>query len=492
MPTGPFNSDFKVIVILSKDGGEDSHARFLPRSAARLEEIGYPGKVGTPNFRPTLGFSPSEVAANTAGHLNADWSLHPSLNSLKAIYDAGDMAVVHRVGPMVTNLVPFTIQQVRAATYGDTSNGIVLPVGIGGHDWQQINAGSMIARDFVDQFGNPRTMSESGFVGRLMQAFQPFVHSFGTPSAAPPSLPTVYLGGHGGPFAGIVHRSGLFRGLEIPQHGRFNRNLFESPQQTAALARLDAIMNLPQSEIRQDVYRSVTNTMKSAVTYLQPVVEASNTSFPLTDAAFNPQHWGGWRAALRLVSRSIEQRLGAPLASPTGFGLPRRVIYVVNMGDYDTHSAQGKTSGSLPELFSDEATAILHFRNAMISMGMWDNVVLADVSEFSRTLLENGADGTDHAWARTATVIGGQVVGGMYGTPPTNYGFTLYNGDGSIISGTGSHDVNGGEAGGGTLVPGISSEQYWGRILEWFGANATDLTIALPRRGSFGSPVSFI
>lgn len=486
MPAGPFNSDFRVLVIMFKDGGEDSMHRFRPRNTARLAEIR--------THRPTLGFTDAEVAANTGGNLNADWNLHPSLNPLKAIYDAGQMAVVHRVGNMFTNLNPFTIQQIRATTRTTNAHGIVLPLGIGGHDWQQVGAASMIPRDFTDQFGAPRSIKESGFVGRLMVNFAPFVHSFGTPSAPPAPLPLMYQAGFGGSAIGLMHRSGLTRALELPQSGRFSRNLNGSAvnTQAAALARLDAIMALPQTEMRRQVFQNVTNTMRQAVGFFQPVCEGGNTTFPITDAAFNPQPEGGWRAVLRQVSRAIEQRLGAPLGTPAGFGLGRRVVFLCNMGDYDTHSAQGKTSGRLPILFNDEALALVSFQNAMINLGMWNNVVVADYSEFSRTLTENGAAGTDHAWAREATVMGGAVIGGMYGTPPTAYGVTSYNPDGSIITPGGSHDINGGEAGGGSLAPALSQEQYWGRILEWFGADATDLTAALPRRAVFGAPVPLI
>ena len=41
---------------------------------------------------------------------------------------------------------------------------------------------------------------------------------------------------------------------------------------------------------------------------------------------------------------------------------------------------------------------------------MWENVVVATVSDFGRTLLSNG-QGSDHGWGGNHMVIGGDVRG---------------------------------------------------------------------------------
>jgi uncharacterized protein (DUF1501 family) len=483
MPTGNF-SDTKILVIMFKDGGEDSLHGLIPRSTARLDEIGYPGKSGT-NWRPTLGFTPAEVAANTGGHIDANWCLHPSLNPIKAIWDANDLAITHRVGTMFTDISSRSIQDIRRATYRDNTGNILLPSGLGAHDVQQLSMSSMITRDFVDQFGMPRVIAESGFIGRLVQMFSPFTSSLGTPAGPPSTLPIAFAAGNPGTARTLIARSGLVRGLDIPVvTGRYNRMWVNTPQNISFLARIDAINGLPQTEARRNLYRNVAEIMRQSVAFIQPVIEGANGTFTV-DADFTVGIGTGWQGILRTFARAIAQRT-------TGLGLPRRMVFIGNVGSYDTHSEQGKTTGTLPSFFADEAAALVDFREAMIRLGVWNETLVTDWSEFSRTLLENGSRGTDHAWARTCKTMGGAVIPGHYGSPPTSYGITTYDSSGATVTAGGSHDVNGGELGGGSLAPAISAEQYWGRILEWFGADSADLNVALPRRASFGSPVGLI
>jgi uncharacterized protein (DUF1501 family) len=482
MPTGTF-SDTKILVIMIKDGGEDSTARLRPKSTVLN------GQINT--FRPTLGFSDAEIAANTGGDIDADWNLHPSLNPLKAIWDANDMAITHRVGPMFTDLAPRTVQEVRASTFRAYTGDILHPTNLGAHDFQQLSSVSMITRDFVDQFGQPRRIGEGGFIGRLASLFAPFAPALGT-GGTPSTLPLVYVCGVNGSMRALIHRSGLTRGLDIPVvSGRYNRQWVNTAQNTAFLTAIDALNALPQTEARRSAYRDVAEIMRQSVGFLQPVIETAYDGIPpapyLVDQYFNNTA-AGWEGILRTFARAIEARA-------TGLGLPRRIVFIGNVSGYDTHFSQGKTTGALPGLFAGEAAAMASFRNAMINMpggSLWNETLVTDWSEFSRTLLENGSAGTDHAWGRTCTAMGGAVIPGHYGTPPTAYGITSYAADGSIITPGGSHDVNGNYLGGGSVYPSISSEQYWGRILEWFGADANDLTAALPRRSSFGSAVALV
>lgn len=483
MPAGNF-ADTKILVIMLKDGGEDSLHRFIPRNATMLTDIAA--------FRPTLGFTNGEVSGYTGGHIDADWCLHPELNPLKAVWDAGDMAITHRVGNMFTDLASKTIAQVRAATKAGYTGDIVFPKNLGAHDFQQISAVSMITQDFVDQFGAARTIGEGGFIGRLLDAFRAFSPALGT-GGQPSTLPLAYAAGQLGTARNLISRSGLNRALDLPLvGGRFNRAWSASVQQTSALSRLDAIMAQSQTETRRKAFRDIADIMRLSVAFFQPVIETAYDGTPPAtydvDQYFVDGVQGGWRGIMHTFARAIEDRAG-------GLGLPNRMVFIGNISGYDTHFSQGKLTGALPTLFTDEAKSVVQFRNAMINMpggSLWNNTLIVDWSEFSRTLLENGSAGTDHAYARTCSAYGGAVIGGHFGTPITSYDVTQYDNAGTPTSGDGSHDINGGQLGAGSISPGISSEQYWSRILEWFGADSNDLTAALPRRASFGSPVALI
>jgi uncharacterized protein (DUF1501 family) len=477
MPSGNF-SDTKILVIMIKDGGEDSLHALIPRNSTMIADI--------LARRPTLGFTNTEVNTTYAsGHIDANWCLHPSLVPIKAIWDANDMAITHRVGTMFTDIAGRSMQDIRRATVRDNTGDILLPSGLGAHDYQQLSATSMITRDFVDQFGVPRVITESGFIGRLAQQFAAFTPSLGSPAGPPSTLPISYATGDSGPARSLIARAGLVRPLDLPiVTGRYNRKWIDTTQNNSFLTRLDAINLLAQPETRRETFRNVAETMRQSVAFFQPVIENANGTSTI-DADFTVGIGTGWQGIMRTFARAIQQRA-------TGLGLPRRMIFIGNVSNYDTHFSQGKLSGPLPTLFADEAQALVDFREAMIRLSLWNDTLVTDWSEFSRTLLENGSAGTDHAWARTCKAMGGAVIPGHYGTPPTTYGITTYDSLGATVTAGGSHDVNGGELGGGSLAPAVSAEQYWGRILEWFGANSDDLTAALPRRASFGSPVALV
>ncbi len=102
-------------------------------------------------------------------------------------------------------------------------------------------------------------------------------------------------------------------------------------------------------------------------------------------------------------------------------GYDTRVFYV-GFGGFDTHSAQTSPAYNtghdlLMQRFNDAVTA---FSQDMKDMGIWDDITIVVVSEFGRRNFENGSTGTDHGHANPAFVIGGSVMGGVYGDAITN------------------------------------------------------------------------
>ena len=142
-----------------------------------------------------------------------------------------------------------------------------------------------------------------------------------------------------------------------------------------------------------------------------------------------------------------------------------RQVFYVFMGGFDTHSDQ---TGALPELHSQLSQAIGAFRTAMMAMGTWNDVALFTMSEFGRTSIDNG-DGTDHGWGGHHIVTGGSVVGKqIYGDIPSP--------DLSGESYTSTH---------GRLIPKVSVEQYAATLGSWFGLDSGELAAALPNLANF-------
>lgn len=85
-------------------------------------------------------------------------------------------------------------------------------------------------------------------------------------------------------------------------------------------------------------------------------------------------------------------------------------IAFVDIGGWDTHQAQGGAEGQLARRLNEMARGI---RALYDDLGdRMDDVVLLTMSEFGRTVSENGSGGTDHGHGTCMFVAGGAVNGG--------------------------------------------------------------------------------
>ncbi|MBY0436797.1 MAG: DUF1501 domain-containing protein [Burkholderiales bacterium] len=467
MPSAAF-SDKKFLIVMLKDGGEDSYHTLMSRQ---------PGHVAAClSARPTLAFTQGELDSTYASSRLAGttFSLHPALQPLTSIWNAGEMAVTHRVGPMFTDISSMPIETLRAATSPSYAGAIQFPFGLGAHDKQAFASGSLITREFFDSQGVFHPFAESGFIGRLATRFA---------SANGTSIvPSVITAGFAGAASNRMSSDASSRSVHMPDVGqRFRRNWTGSATQNLALARLDAVMAETRTEPRVEAFRQANQLASASIAFFQPVVEAPDGTYAV-DQDFPGHPKSGWTGTMRTIARTME-------ADIQSGALRNRTTFVATRTAYDTHFIQGKLTGALPTLHAEWAASVVSFRAALIRLGLWQNTLILDHSEFSRTLLENGSSGTDHAYARDAFAFGGAVRGyrpgtstGLYGTYPSALSAT----------GTGSSDLIGGQLGGGSLAPGLSLEQYWHEPLTWFGADSADIAAVMPRRAAFGSSVDLV
>lgn len=86
-------------------------------------------------------------------------------------------------------------------------------------------------------------------------------------------------------------------------------------------------------------------------------------------------------------------------------------------GGWDTHVRQGTTNGSFSRRATDLSRSIAAFWTDLEPHQ--DDVVLMTMTEFGRTVRENGSGGTDHGRGSCLFVLGNQVEGGkIHGTLP--------------------------------------------------------------------------
>lgn len=90
-------------------------------------------------------------------------------------------------------------------------------------------------------------------------------------------------------------------------------------------------------------------------------------------------------------------------------------IYMVKHTGFDLHGNQQYLHGvRLGEL----STAIKKFMDDITTMGIDDRVIGMTVSEFGRTIKQNGSQGTDHGTSSSMLLFGTHIAGGIYGTNP--------------------------------------------------------------------------
>ena len=120
-----------------------------------------------------------------------------------------------------------------------------------------------------------------------------------------------------------------------------------------------------------------------------------------------PMAFGNRKDALRgpRAFLTLAEKAGEFLARPEG---PR--IAVLEMGGWDTHANQGRTTGRLASRLQAFADGIVRLRS---SLGpAWSQTAVLAVTEFGRTAAPNGTNGTDHGVAGAAFLLGGAVAGG--------------------------------------------------------------------------------
>jgi uncharacterized protein (DUF1501 family) len=117
--------------------------------------------------------------------------------------------------------------------------------------------------------------------------------------------------------------------------------------------------------------------------------------------------WDGLAKNLREVARLVKADVGLRVA-------------VVDDGGWDTHNGQGVPED--PNAYFRNRTR--QFSDALQAFyqdlgGLMSEVTVVTLSEFGRTIDENGSGGTDHGRATAMFVMGHHVRGGVHGRFPT-------------------------------------------------------------------------
>jgi uncharacterized protein (DUF1501 family) len=210
-----------------------------------------------------------------------------------------------------------------------------------------------------------------------------------------------YLALQGTCEAGCVHdaKPSPFRAVAMTQQ---TPRILEGPTPTVAMNSLDEFSvraTGPAVDRLEALYRTGTadvvhaagGEMFEAVRILK---HADPQSYQPQNGAAYPNSQFGNR--LRQIAQLIKADVGVEVA-------------FADVGGWDTHVNQGASNGQLAQRFDDLARSI----SALVAdLGdRMADVTIMTMSEFGRTVRQNGNGGTDHGHASALFVIGGNVKG---------------------------------------------------------------------------------
>jgi uncharacterized protein (DUF1501 family) len=446
---GEGGANYKALVMLYFDGGNDSNNMFIPvhndsqisNYAAYVAARGQQPFNGNPGSSFELGFTQTQLQ-NTNFNVprlgNLTYAMHPSFgagvtgainNGIYELYGQGKLAIVANVGTLV-----------RPLSKGATYNATPKPYQIGSHSDQKTQFQTSVSH----------TQSFTGWGGRVSDRLTT-VHN---PNGLVPMITSI---------AGAQ----LFTAGQttLPMAiGDSNTNLnavlnpagFGTTPTGANLARRNAFDALRQQDLNSNYVAAashVTNLAMNANAALQ-VTQDTTVPFPNT----------GIGRQLRQVARLIKER--------NDLNINRQIFYV-QIGGFDTHTGElSETNGQNARL-REVSQAMRSFYEEMIVQGVSNDVTLFTMSEFGRTLNPAGAGvnvGTDHGWGSHMMVMGGAVAGGnVYGSKRPNgtgdYFPTLLMGNNPAAF----DDADTGANGRGRWIPTTSVDQYAAQLARWFG-----------------------
>ncbi|HEX9106769.1 MAG TPA: DUF1501 domain-containing protein, partial [Longimicrobiales bacterium] len=208
---------------------------------------------------------------------------------------------------------------------------------------------------------------------------------------------------------------GIALGAELPLSLR-------GPQPSLAIADLDhfgiaggkdpALESAFMALYKTDTGDAVSGAAGDAFEAIKILKAANPAQYTPSPAANYPA--GEFGRSLRQIAQLVKADVGLEIA-------------FADLGGWDTHFAQGGTNGQLARNLAQLGQGLRALRDDL-GERMRDVVVLT-MSEFGRTVAENGSGGTDHGHANCMMVLGGDVRGGkVYGQWPGLEPEQLYEG----------------------------------------------------------------
>ena len=463
--TTPNFSDYKAIVVLALEGGNDGYNTFIPIGAGD-DEYGYNAYL---KAREAIAVRNKDLSSELKNAMNANGDLelgkgsgnlyyeqdnalenyqsgfyahnkgydkdgntlnlnfnnkigtHGYMPELANLTNQGKVAVVSNVGNLYEPTTRDAIMNARAT----------LPPFLMAHDHQfslAANGNALNLRDF-GLFGKLhdawKSLDGDNIYGMNTALFQSCHMLYGRLSN-----PTIFNRNGVSLFSSLNYRYEVYTDMISSWKRKQNYKRYYNNLRDHSFKVVQEIKDV--WEERDDIYENLLGSYGEKITT------------PTDDSWAAIGHGGigvKWEPDLLSAAKLI--KIGKDS------GLKRQIVYI-RMASFDTHGNQREFHGKYLRSLD---TAIGKFQRIMKKLGLEESVTTISMSDFGRSIGAN-SDGTDHAWGNNLFVIGGAVKGGLYGKQAS---LKLGGEDDMSYKGR--------------LIPTTSMSQYYNTILEWFGAD---------------------
>ncbi len=519
-------SDYKALICLFLNGGNDANNLLIPAGAAgstaRAEYQAGRGVLAIPdaqfNYTPganngyfngtaiTLDPVTSRItplngsagscqydpaARSTPGnsYLKNDMALHPGAYPLKTLFDTQDLSFFSNIGTLVGT------QQITRTNFNSLPAS-TKPPQLFSHSDQQVQwQSSLPDRPFTNGWGGRvadivagMNMGELGVSVSIAGA-----NSFQVGVTEQPYF--MNTSGNVNPL------SGFSGGTPTSNYGAALRNVALNPDYSnpgvlptgkynplAALSAnvdpldgtnytnaaagwrmraLEQILAASHNSLFDENYVNVPKSARNTEGLVGNALAQTATPNPTLDV-----HWTNWfPVGFGQTDLSNQLKVVARLIAGRSMLNNSRQIFFVQIGGWDTHTSQIPNAAANQgqySLINNLSRSIKAFSDCMKAIGMWDKVMLFTASDFNRTFTPNKNDatgGSDHAWGGHSLVCGGAVKGGqILGTFPD-------------LTVNGGIDCTGNR---GRWIPTTAVDQKAAMIAKWFGVSENQLASVFP------------
>lgn len=366
------DSEYRALVCLFLNGGNDSFNMLAPRGAAEHAEY---AAVRQDLAIPAANLLP--INPLNSAQVGRQLGVHPGMPELQQLFEAGHAAFVANVGTLV---------EPGVTKAGFASGAAKLPVGLFSHS------------DQIEQWQTslPDTRSGIGWAGRAAD----LLDSLNTNRQV--SMNISLAGSNVWQTGNSVFEYAITPEGAVGLTGYSKEWVQEYGLRQQRSAAVDGQLAMEYANVFQ---RTFAGSQRSALDAYDLFSGATSGSLPV-GATFPGSNLG---QQLRMIARTIAGRdaLGA-----------KRQTFFVSLGGWDHHDEVLVNQANMLPVVSQAVGA---FYNALELLGIQNNVTLFLASDFGRTLSSNGR-GSDHAWGGNTFVVGGAVQGKkIYGTYPDLY-----------------------------------------------------------------------